>query len=255
MMRRSRAILAAMAVGALAFWPFAVFAEGVSSTSSASSSSSSSSSTSTSTENLIDPARSIAVSQISGNTFSLQNTTGQAGQLASTGIESVAWLVLPPGGIVPPANNDSPLTVLPNSKGFDPNALEVLLAQGDRDGQQVQALGLTFGGSGLEPGGVLNFQVSLAPGINGINLTPELVHPTVAGAPTPPAADMTSTSSSSSSSSSSSATTTSTPMTNAAPTPVPIVPEPMSILVWSGVIGLGLWRAGSHRRAMARTRA
>jgi hypothetical protein len=78
----------------------------------------------------------------------------------------VVATILPPGTVVPPTLSDgtqgSPLTVLPDSKGFDASHLVVALKDGTSStGQAQQMFGLVFFGQGLQPGGVLHFALSI----------------------------------------------------------------------------------------------
>ncbi|WP_337172950.1 hypothetical protein [Paludisphaera sp.] len=78
----------------------------------------------------------------------------------------VVALVSPAGGVVPPTAADgsqgSPLTILPDSHGFDRDQLVVALKDAASDsGAPEQYLGLIFFGKGLEAGGVLNFALSI----------------------------------------------------------------------------------------------
>jgi hypothetical protein len=75
-------------------------------------------------------------------------------------------LITPTDGVVPPTlangKQGSPLTILPDSHGFDPNNLLVFLLDSKSDsGQPEQKFGLIFGGQGLQPGGVLHFALSI----------------------------------------------------------------------------------------------
>jgi hypothetical protein len=84
---------------------------------------------------------------------------------SSQGPQVVA-LVTPTGGIVPPTLADgsqgTPLTVLPDSSGFDPSQLVVALKDGtSASGQAQQMFGLSFYGQGLQTGGVLHFALSI----------------------------------------------------------------------------------------------
>jgi len=85
---------------------------------------------------------------------------------ASIQAPQVVALISPPGGVVPPKQADgtegSPLTVLPDSHGFDPNHLVVLLLDSTTDsGEPQQKFGLLFDGQGMEAGGVLHFALSI----------------------------------------------------------------------------------------------
>ncbi|HEX8201229.1 MAG TPA: hypothetical protein VF590_12140, partial [Isosphaeraceae bacterium] len=166
-------------------------------------------------------------------TFQLVNALG-----APTAERALA-LILPPETIAPPRPSISPLTILPGSSGFDQDNLKVLLLDGvsPRTGEEHDgvALGLVFDNGGFAPGGVLNFQVSLRPGFQG-PLTLDLIAPTpqtlaFGEGPPPPGGGG----------------------TDGGPVPPPgtQVPEPLSVILWSSLAGLGLFRAHAFRRAQA----
>lgn len=79
-----------------------------------------------------------------------------------TAAPQVVAMVAPPGSIIPPTNADgtqaSPLTILPDSHGFDTKDLSVLLPPA---GNPETVLGLVFGSQGLQPGGSLHFTLSI----------------------------------------------------------------------------------------------
>jgi hypothetical protein len=176
-------------------------------------------------------------------TFQLVNT-------GTTPITQVDLNVVPPGTIVPPVvgtNPDgsdqtaSPLTITTGSQGFDKNNLVVLLG----NGPGVQDLRLLFGqkettgpdgktqfqpvlganglpSGELEPGGVLNFSVTLSPTFQG-NLHLSL------------------------------------PLTSKGlnivqyaidnPGSTAVIPEPLSLVLWSSLAGLSLLHARAYRRS------
>jgi hypothetical protein len=148
--------------------------------------------------------------------------------------------VVDPVGVVPPPGGSvtGPLTILPNSSGFDTQNLAVYLGNVPSDPNATitqQALGLSFYGQGLASGGVLNFALtidqslaknppqleSLTPGIS-IKLD--------------------------SVSSSSGSGTTSGGGPSTSPAQGANVPEPLSLLVWSALAGAGVWRTGRRGR-------
>jgi hypothetical protein len=152
----------------------------------------------------------------------------------------VVATVVPPGGVVPPPSTDgssggsaSPLTILPDSAGFDQKGLLVLLRDSKPGEPPKQEFGLSFFGQGLLPasqGGKLHFALSIDKALTsqppsfiapaGISILPDAV-------PTPPTTDPTPT------------------PTTTDPTPTPPsseIPEPMSLVLWSAMAGLGLWR-------------
>jgi hypothetical protein len=149
--------------------------------------------------------------------------------------ERALALINPPGTIVPTDPAVSPLTILPGSSGFDQDNLRVFLFDGDpaETGQERPgvALGLEFANGGLAPGGTLNFAVSVQPGFQG-PLTLELIY----GDPATPV----------------SVTFGDGPPAPVPPPPIPpSVPEPLSVVLWSSLAGLGLFRAHVFRRAHA----
>ena len=91
----------------------------------------------------------------------------------TTPVTEVVAYVVPPGAI-----NDktveSPLTILEGSSGFDPEALLVAVGNGEvpegqaNAGDPVQGLALNFGPDGFAPGGVFNFSLNLNPAISDV---------------------------------------------------------------------------------------
>jgi hypothetical protein len=207
-----------------------------------------------------------------GSTMVNYNLTNQG----STVVNRIDFNVVPPGSVSPPVVGKnpttgsnitgSPVTLLPNSTGFDPNFFSVALG----NAPSAQILRLLFGQSqtvdangsvtfapildstgkpigGFQPGGQLNFAVSVDPatsnrfqlqlpsGTTGLSLT-QL--PATANPP---------------SSTSPSGSTTNTGTTSTVSTSNN-VPEPMSVVVWGGLLGLGLSRFRTLRaRARARS--
>ena len=141
--------------------------------------------------------------------------------------------VVPAGGIVPPTLQDgtqgSPLTILPDSFGFDQDKLVVALNNSPKDNPTDQKFGLVFFNGGLAPDNNLHFSLSVNDALS-----------------TPPTLEITSPGSVSGQ--------VLTAIPDSIPTTVdPSVtsvntPEPLSILVWSGLAGLGLTRARGLRR-------
>jgi hypothetical protein len=91
------------------------------------------------------------------------STTIPVADAKISGPQAVA-LITPTGGVVPPTLSDgteqSPLTVLPDSTGFDPKQLVVALRDAT-SAQPEQQLGLVFFGKGFQSGGVLHFALSI----------------------------------------------------------------------------------------------
>ncbi|MFO0889008.1 MAG: hypothetical protein U0790_07650 [Isosphaeraceae bacterium] len=154
---------------------------------------------------------------------------------ASIQAPQVVASIAPPGGVVPPKQSDgtegSPLTVLPDSHGFDPNHLVVLLLDSKNDaGQPEQKFGLLFDGQGMKAGGVLHFALSIdsalasnppvlkaqTPGFEIIPDTPDPVPPTTVDGGG-----------------------------NGTPVQGNQIPEPLSLVLWSAA-AVGI--AARHRR-------
>jgi hypothetical protein len=137
----------------------------------------------------------------------------------------VVATILPPGTVVPPKLADgtqgSPLTVLPDSQGFDAGHLVVALKDGTSStGQAQQMFGLVFFGQGLQPGGVLHFALSIDKSL--ASTPPQLVSQTPGVTITADPAPVTATSGSGGNSSGGGTEAT--------------IPEPFSLVVWSAVV-------------------
>ena len=171
-------------------------------------------------------------------TYQLVNTAN----VGTAPVTEVVASIIPPDSVAPTSPDVSPLAVLPGSTGFDANNLKVLLGDGTSPtGDPLQALALEFGAQGFAPGGVLNFsltldnkfqgnppQLILPPGTSGLKLSRYSPPPTnPSGGP-----------SGGTTSSGGSGNTTGTTQ----------VPEPLSIVLWSAVVGFGLIRAKVFRR-------
>lgn len=158
-----------------------------------------------------------------------------------TGPQVVA-LITPTGSVVPPTlsngNQGSPLTVLPDSTGFDPNQLVVALRDATSStGLPEQQLGLVFYGQGLQAGGVLHFALSIN---SALASDPPVLQSLTPGITI--AADSSSSSTTSgvsSSSGSSSGSSTSGVVNN---------PEPLSVMLWSAVLVGVVARNRMHSR-------
>ncbi len=149
-------------------------------------------------------------------TYTLTSAAGLAPPDPSSGPQ-VVLEVDPMGAVVAPVVNgitETPLQILPNgSDGFEFSNLVVGLKNTTNPPEQL--VGLTFGNSGLAPGGVLNF---------GLNISDSVI-----GSPT---------------------LTSLTPGITVVPLSVN-TPEPLSLVLWSTLAGACLWRArrvGWHRR-------
>jgi hypothetical protein len=169
----------------------------------------------------------------STTTYDYRLTTSTTIPVADANISGpqVVALVTPPGSVVPPTLSDgtqgSPLTVLPDSTGFDPSKLIVALNDSpSSSGQPEQQLGLVFYGQGFQAGGVLHFALSVNSALASDppvleSLTPGI---TIAADSTTAAATTSGVSGNSSSSSGSS----SGGIVNN--------PEPLSVILWSAVL-------------------
>jgi hypothetical protein len=149
----------------------------------------------------------------------------------------VVATILPTGSVVPPLMADgtqgSPLTILPDSFGFDPTHLVVALKDGTSStGQPEQLFGLIFYGQGLQPGGMLHFSLSIDKSL--ANNPPQLVSQTNGISIS---LDPASTSGQGGGRS-----------TNTGP-PDQSVPEPLSMIVWTAVLGCAAARSRLTRRA------
>jgi len=141
--------------------------------------------------------------------------------------------VIPTGGvIVPPASTDNPtgnpLTILPDSHGFDQSQLLVGLKDSGGNPDQ-QLFGLSFNNGGLQPGGVLHFALSVD---GALSTPPALLSQT-------PGVTITL----------NSVSPPSTPSDGDPGSSPVLIPEPMSVRTWSILAGLGLVRVRAVRRA------
>ena len=144
----------------------------------------------------------------------------------------VVALITPTGSVVPPTLSNgtqgSPLTVLPDSTGFNASQLVVALRDATSStGQPEQQLGLVFYGQGLQAGGVLHFALSINSALASDppllqSLTPGIT--ITADSPT----STTTTSGVSGNSGSSSGSSTNNGVVNN--------PEPLSVILWSAVL-------------------
>lgn len=148
-------------------------------------------------------------------------------------VSTVLMSIVPPGSVTPSSPSVSPLTVLPGSTGFNPDDLKVLLGDGTTpSGGKFQALKLDFGPNGFQAGGRLYFSLNLSPSFSGVlslilpssvsNLSIESLPDNFGGGGG--GGDVN-------------------------------TPEPVSIVLWSSVAGLGLLRARAYRRSHARAAA
>ncbi len=143
--------------------------------------------------------------------------------------------VNPPGSIVPPTNSDgsqgSPLTILPDSFGFDQNHLVVALNNNTPTNPTDQKFGLVFFNGGLAADNLLHFSLNVDKALT-TPPTLEIISPTNPSGlmfkPDPPPVT--------------------TPVTDPGGTPPSVnIPEPMPVIVWSILAALGLVRARGLR--------
>jgi hypothetical protein len=172
-------------------------------------------------------------------TYTLTSKAGLPVPGANLSGPQVEALILPPGGIVPPKASDgtpeSPLTILPDSSGFDPSQLVVALKNTTSStGQPEQMFGLVFYGQGLAAGGVLNFSLTTA---SALTTPPVLVSQT-------PGVSIALDSPSSSTPGSGSS-----PPADAGGSGPSKVPEPLSLLIWLALACAGLVRVRTQRRS------
>jgi hypothetical protein len=174
-------------------------------------------------------------------------------------ISEVVAYVVPPGAI-----NDktvqSPLTVLAGSSGFDPESLLVAVGNGEvpvgqeNAGDPVQGLALNFGPEGFAPGGIFNFSLNLNPDISD---APNLVllpdsPPGLAIQTVPPTSVDVGGGDGGTGSGDGGGDGGGGPVVppgDGGNGPENQVPEPMSVVIWSVLAGLGLARARKLRRS------
>jgi hypothetical protein len=176
-------------------------------------------------------------------------------QLKNTGTATASQVLAeiePAGSVFAPASSQqSPLTVLSGSSGFNASGLTVAIGTGKlANGDPLQVLNLQFDKAGLAPGAVLDFSLNLGTNYSGPTPSLLLEDPTTGLAPkglslvpyTPP------TSSTGGGTGTKTGTGTGTG-SGGTTTPSAQVPEPISLAVWSVAAGLGLLRARAFRRA------
>jgi hypothetical protein len=163
-------------------------------------------------------------------TFRLTNTD----PAGAAPVNEVLARVLPPGSAVPRDVDKDPPTILDAgtgylSSGFNPDDLQVSIGEGTTaTGEPFQAIKLDFGAGGFAPGGRLYFQLNKSPSYDGL-IT--LVLPTsvenlaMEAIDVPPGV---------------------VPPGN--PGGAPQVPEPSSVLIWTGLAAAAVWRARAFRR-------
>jgi hypothetical protein len=173
---------------------------------------------------------------VSTATYTLTSAAGLPVPAANISGPQVEALVEPPGGVVPPTGSDgsteSPLQILSGSTGFDQSQLVVALKNTtSSSGQPEQMFGLVFFGQGLAAGGVLNFSLTTDSSLT----TPPTLESLTPGVTI--TLDSFTPDSGSSGSSSGAATVGN--------------PEPLSMLIWALLSGIGFHRVRAQRRARA----
>lgn len=169
--------------------------------------------------------------------YRLSSDAGLPAPAADINGPQVQAIILPPGSVIPPKLSDgtegSPLTILPDSHGFDPNHLVVALKDTQSaSGQPQQMFGLVFYGQGFQPGGLLHFTLSIDKSLGstppslqvltpGISITADT--PADTGGANPGGSD------------------------NGVP-PVN-VPEPLSLVLWSALLGAVVVRGRVVKRS------
>ena len=186
------------------------------------------------------PAKSLAAGLTTGTAY-YRLTSSQDIPAPPTNATSpqVVANVLPPGAVVPPTQADgtqlSPLTILNTSTGFDSNQLIVALkdnaANATAGTPASQLFGLSFFGNGFtSANGHLDFALSTDPNLSKPpvlqSVTPGVTISSIPNPTLPPP-----------------------PTSSGTLTPSVSTPEPLSVTLWSAVVGLGLIRARRMRRA------
>lgn len=193
----------------------------------------------------------------------------QSGTPSATGSSSSATpqvLALDtPISIVPPPSSSStgPLQIVAPKDGYyyqNPNELLVGVGNTTLNGSPVQALGLTFYGKGLAAGDSLSFSLPFSAAI--VNGNPAQIPQFSVVDPTtlqPISSIQIKYIGKDSSSGDGSTTTNGTGSGSGngngsgSPVTAQFVPEPLSILVWSALAGLGVWRTRRGGRFGRRT--
>ena len=158
----------------------------------------------------------------------------------------VVALIEPAGGVITPPSSSplGPLTILAGSQGFNASGVYDFLAntKDATTGAPLQALGLSFFGQGLASlahGGILNFSLNVADP----SAPPQLVSQN---------SDVTITLQPSDSSTGSTGTTGTGTTSGDGSVGALNTPEPLSVLVWSALVGAGLLRSRSLQKARQR---
>lgn len=174
--------------------------------------------------------------------YRLSTTTGLPIPANDISQPQIVATVTAPGQILPPKLADgsegSPLTILPDSTGFDASQVVVALKQDtSTSGQKQQDFGLVFFGSGLAANAMLHFALNVNSALANDPSLLQLSTPS-SGFTLTPVVDA----------GSGPGTGTGTGGTTDGGSSQNI-PEPLSIIVWSALTGIGLMRVRSMRRA------
>lgn len=172
--------------------------------------------------------------------YRLSTTTGLPIPADDISQPQIVATVTAPGQIVPPILADgsegSPLTILPDSTGFDASQVVVALKQDtSTSGQQQQDFGLVFFGSGLAANAMLHFALNVNSALANDPSLLQLSTPSSGFTLTPVVDSGPGTGTSTGGSTDGGASQN--------------IPEPLSIIVWSALTGIGLLRVRAMRRA------
>jgi hypothetical protein len=175
-----------------------------------------------------------AIAPVSGSPSTQSTTNPPTPQVLAT--DSPISIVPPPSG-----SSTGPLQIVSDSSGFyfnNPSELIVGVGNTTLNGSPVQALGLTFYGQGLAAGNSLTFSLTFDKAIVDGNppQTPQftVLNPTTLQPMTSIQIKFDGVANDGS---------TTTTITNA--------PEPLSLLVWSALAGVGMCQVRGHRRRAA----
>jgi hypothetical protein len=153
----------------------------------------------------------------------------------------VIALVQPPGGVITPPSSSAlgPLSILTGSQGFNAGGVyDYLASTKDVNGNPLQAFGLSFYGQGLASlanGGILKFSLDVVDQ----SAPPQLVSQTPGVSITLQPTD----------SSTGAAGTTTNGVGGGTQSSPAETPEPLSVLVWSALAGVGLLKSFISRKA------
>jgi hypothetical protein len=176
--------------------------------------------------------------------YRLSTTTGLPIPADDISQPQIVATVTAPGQILPPKLADgsegSPLTILPDSTGFDASQVVVALKQDTSTSDPSQQdFGLVFFGSGLAANAMVHFALNVNSALANDPSLLQLTTPS-SGFTLTPAVDT------------GSGTGTGTGTVTGGSSDggsSQNIPEPLSIIVWSALTGIGLMRVRSMRRA------